>query len=235
MIGRFGRLVLVLCSALMLVGLTVGYAVAHCNGCINDQDLASNSVGGAELKTSAVHNSDIANGAVSNAKIANYAVSLGKVGPSARVRVGQVSFNPATASGAGPQELVHFNVPVPAAGVLYVSLHGFYYIDNDATTSAAVISNADVGLCDATASMTGCLFNDNNGRGTEVYVQDADNTDPSNQTPTFVFSVVAPVTAGTKTFYVNVANISGGTFHLYFGSHADVTFVPGTALAITTT
>ena len=109
-------------------------------------------------------------------------------------------------------------------------------INADATTQAALTVPARLGLCDTPASDSQCA-----GTYSQIWVQDADDSDANNTTTAFTLArSIAVAAAGPRVFYVNgeAPPTPGGSLTLWVdpivgdGPVATATFVPA-ALTVT--
>ena len=162
-------------------------------------------------------------------------VTPAKLSAAARAAAGSVALDGST-SATTPTTLDSFTVAVPGPGTLLVSVAGALLVNADATTMAALTVPARVGLCDTPASDSQCA-----GTYSQVWVQDADDTDASSPTPGFTLTrTVAVSGAGARTFYVNgeAPATAGASVALWVdpivgaGPVASVTFAPA-ALGVT--
>lgn len=113
-----------------------------------------------------------------------------------------------------------FTVTAPADGVLVVTVAGFYLLDADSTTTSSRVTSAYLGLCDTSNSFSDCQG------AAHVYYEDPDNASSSNATPAFTLTRTVPVTAGTRTFYVNGWSQSGASFYLWSPTRATAVWMP---------
>jgi hypothetical protein len=123
-------------------------------------------------------------------------------------------------------QLDSFTVTTPGAGTLWVHISGQFWFDVDATSTTALFSNGTVGLCETSASMTGCTSD-------YVYYEDPDNTNVSNVTFAFTLTRMYTVSAGAKTLYLNGLNYYGHSMNLWGPTTATVIYFPANALSVT--
>lgn len=117
------------------------------------------------------------------------------------------------------------NVNVPGPGTLIIDLGGQLWFDLDATTDESVLANAFLAICDGTNTHEDTSCGDSL---TQVYYQDADDSQSTNATPGFATTRIVNVTeAGNRTFYINTDQ-SSGSFQLKdYHTYVTVTFLPG--------
>lgn len=120
------------------------------------------------------------------------------------------------------EELDNFTVSVPGPGVLWVQVAGTVWIDADAGGASSLASEADIGLCDTSASFSTC-----GNTFWSISYQDPDNTTSTNAPPGFSITRVIPVAAaGDVTLYVNGhRDLSAGLFASW-NSFASVIYLP---------
>lgn len=148
-----------------------------------------------------------------------------------RSAVGSVTLE-GTTTATTPTALDSFTVEVPGPGTVLVTVSGMLLVNADATTMAALTVPARIGLCDTPASDSQC-----GGTYSQVWYQDADDTDDSNTTPAFTLArTVTVAAAGPRVFYVNgeAPPSPGASLSLWVdpivgdGPVATATFVPAT-------
>jgi hypothetical protein len=170
-------------------------------------------------------------GSVTTPRLADGAVTPGKLSADARAAAGSVVLEGST-SLTSPTVLDSFTVNAPGPGTLLVTVAGMLLIDADAITGNALTVSAGIGLCDTPDSNTQC-----DGTYSQVWYQDADDNDPSNDTPAFTLTrTVSVAGAGPRVFYVNgeAPNSPGASLGLWkdlvvgAGPVATAVFVPGT-------
>lgn len=171
-----------------------------------------------------VDGSDIVNGSVQRADLAMNARSL----------IGRGMLIQDSGIGSTTDTFDEFTVNVPASGVLEVRVEGMLWLDFDSGSGNSVIGNATIGLCTAPDSLSS---NDCGQAYYNLWSQDADDAESSNETDPFTITRVLNVPAGPRTFYLNgfaqdgVINIFGGPG--YDGAQVFATYHHGT-LTLTT-
>ena len=145
--------------------------------------------------------------------------------PSSMPAAGTVSLSLTGTTSTTPATLGQFTVTSPGSGYLMINVSGMFYINADATSANSLTAVFSLGLCTSPASSATCDFT-----YTDHYVQDADNVDANNQTPTVSLNSTFPTPgAGNYTFYIN-GNTSNAAYELWPWEDVkvNVLFVPNT-------
>lgn len=145
--------------------------------------------------------------------------------PSSMPAAGTISVGLSSTISGTPVAIGQFTVTAPGAGYLVMNASGMAYLDQDAISAAAVTGYFYIGLCSSPGSSGTC-----GGTYLSHYVQDADNSDPNNTTPTYSMNETFFVpAAGTYTYYINAS--SGVSLTNVYGwgvCQVNVLFTPST-------
>lgn len=229
---RIIRVVTTFAAAGLILAMFVQSAIANlpnCTNCVEDIDIAANSVGASELKNDladSIDANDIETGGVKSAEIANGSVKKGDLAANARVAGGEVKVLDSTqTTSTTATDLAAITVTAPAAGYIYVNVWGDWYLNLDVAANTSDGTDADLALCTTADTILDATC----GEHLDLWWVDDEGDSPSslNAENAWSLSRVIPVSAGANTLYLNAASPDGNTLNVR-SVFATALFLPST-------